>query len=108
MPSPYMNLAVARVAERLPVLRRLPLVRLVILGEVIMLAREHYERLTPKERRRLVVLIRDAKGRPSNLPSRHRRELEDLIAKAEPKVFAKTAAAKFSPVGMPARGKTAG
>ena len=102
-----MNLAVARVAERLPVLKRLPLVRLVILGEVIMLAREHYERLTPQERRRLVVLIRDARGRPSALSARHRRELEGLIAKAEPKAFAKTAAEKLSPVPISGRGKGA-
>jgi hypothetical protein len=85
-------------------LRRLPLARILILAEVGMLAKDHYERLSPAERRRLVVLVRDAKGRPSNLSDRHRRELDALVAKIEPKRFATTAAEKFSPV--PLRRKT--
>jgi hypothetical protein len=95
-----LSLAVARAAERLPGLRRLPLVRLLVLGEVIMLAREHFERLTPRERRRLVVLVRDARGQPRRLSASQRRELEDLIAKAEPRLFARTAAEKLSPVSV--------
>jgi len=103
MPSQALSLAVARAAERLPGLRRLPLVRLLVLGEVVMLAREHYERLTPRERRRLVVLVRDARGRPGRLSSSERRELEELVAKAEPKLFARTAAEKLSPVSLKRR-----
>jgi hypothetical protein len=103
MPSPFMNVAVARAAERLPGLRRLPLARLVILAEVAVLAKEHFERLTPTERRRLVVLIKHTKGRPGNLAVRERRELERLIAKVEPKVFASQAVEKFSP--LPTRRK---
>jgi hypothetical protein len=98
MPSPFMNIAVARAAERLPMLRRLPLARLVILAEVAMLAKDHFERLTPPERRRLVILVKDAKGRRSNLSDRERRELEQLIAKVEPKLFASLAVEKFSPL----------
>jgi hypothetical protein len=92
---------VGRAAERLPGLRRLPIVRLLVLGELVMLAREHFERLTPKERRRLVVLMRDARGRPSNLSARERRELEAIVAKAEPRLFATEAAGKISPVPLP-------
>lgn len=73
---------------------------LVILAEVVMLAKEHYERLTPRERHRIVTLVRDAKGMPRNLSSRERRELEELIAKAEPKRFASTAADKLSPISL--------
>jgi hypothetical protein len=98
MPSPIMNIAVARAAERLPGLKRLPLARIVILAEVAMLAKAHYERLTPAERRRLVLLVRETKGRPSNLSERQRRELEKLVAKVEPKVFASQAVEKFSPI----------
>jgi hypothetical protein len=98
MPSPFMNIAVARAAERLPMLRRLPLARLVILAEVAMLAKDHFERLTPPERRRLVILVRDARGRPSHLSERQRSELEALVAKVEPKVFASHAVQKFSPL----------
>lgn len=93
-----MNIAVARAAQRLPGLKRLPLARLVMLAEVLMLAKAHLERLTPAERRRLVVLVRNAKGRPRNLPARQRAELEKLIAKVEPKAFATQAAQKFSPL----------
>ena len=105
MPSPLMNVAVARAAERLPGLKRLPLARLVILAEVAILAKAHLERLSPGERRRLVVLVRDARGRPSNLTERERSELEALIAKVEPKAFASRAAEKFSP--LPSRRRAA-
>jgi hypothetical protein len=100
MPSSFNNIAMAKAAERLPMLRRLPLARMLILAEVGMLAKDHFERLSPTERRRLVVLVRDAKGRPSNLSARNRRELEDLVAKIEPKRFAATAAERFSPVPL--------
>jgi hypothetical protein len=99
MPSPFTNVAVARAAERLPGLRRLPLARLVIVAEVAMLAKTHFERLTPAERRRLVTLVKDAKGRPSNLTQRQRRELEGLIAKIEPRAFATQAVERFAPLG---------
>ncbi len=94
-----MNVAVARAAQRLPWLRRLPLARLVLLAEVAILAKAHFERLSPKERRRLVLLAREARGRPQNLSERERREFERLIAKVEPKVFAAHAMEKFAPVG---------
>jgi hypothetical protein len=92
-----------RAAEHTPGLRRLPVVTLLMLGEVAVLARNHIERLEPAERRRLVVLMRDARGRPRNLSERERQELQDLIAKAEPKLFAQEAAAKLSPVPLPKR-----
>lgn len=77
--------------------------RLLVLGEVAILARDHIERLEPSERRRLVVLMRDARGRPRNLSAKQREELEQLIAKAEPKLFAAAAAQKLSPVPLPKR-----
>lgn len=101
MPSPLTTLAIARTAQRLPMLKALPLARLLLLAEVGMLAKDHFERLEPHERRRLVVLVTDARGRPSNLTPRNRRELERLIEKVEPKRFASSAVAKFSP--LPAR-----
>ena len=103
MPTPLVNLAAAKAAQRLPMLRRVPLARLVILAELAMLAKAHFERLTPQERRRLVLLVRDAGGRPSNLSARQRRELEDLIAKVDPKLFATHAFEKFSPVSTSRR-----
>ncbi len=98
MPSLFTNVAVARAAQRLPVLRRLPLARLVVLAEVALLAKTHLDRLTPAERRRMLLLVRDARGRPRNLSERERRELGKLVAKVEPKAFASEAARKFSPL----------
>jgi len=101
MRSPLLNVLVATGAQRLPLLRRLPLARLVLLAEVVMLAKAHYERLSPAERRRLVLLVRDARGRPANLSARDRGELERLIAKVEPSAFLRAAVARFS--GAPSR-----
>jgi hypothetical protein len=94
---------VAAAASRLPGLRRLPVLRLLALGEVVLLAREHFERLTPAERRRLVLLLRRGRLRPSNLNKRDREQLASLIAKIEPRVFAGMAADKLSPVSLPNR-----
>jgi hypothetical protein len=99
MPSPMTNIAVARAAQRLPGLKRLPLARLMLLAEVAMLAKTHLDRLTPSERRRLLILVRDARGLPRNLSERERRELGKLVAKVEPKAFASAAVQKFSPFG---------
>ncbi|HWD69260.1 MAG TPA: hypothetical protein VG293_03635 [Solirubrobacteraceae bacterium] len=98
MPSPLMNVAAARAAQRLPGLRRIPLARLVLLAELGMLAKVHYERLTPAERRRIVLLLREARGWPQNLSERERRELSKLVAKVEPKAFANAAVERFSPL----------
>jgi hypothetical protein len=101
MPSPFVNQALGQVARRLPYLKRLPIMRLLALGEIMVLAKEHLEKLEPNERRRLVVLLRDARGRPRNLSRREREELEALIDKAEPRLFAGSAAEKLSPVPLP-------
>jgi hypothetical protein len=100
VPSSYAY-ALARLAERAPLLRGLPVVRLLMLGDVVLLARDHFERLSPLERRRFVVLMRDARGRPSKLSVKDRDELQALIHKADPKLFATAAAGKLSPVGLP-------
>lgn len=93
-----MNIAAARAAQRLPGLRRMPLARLMLLGELAMLAKIHFERLSPAERRRLVLLLRNAKGWPQNLSEREQRELKKLVSKVEPRAFAHEAVARFSPV----------
>ena len=84
--------------RRIPVVKRIPVARLVILAEVAMLAGEHVGRLTPRERRRVLELLRRGRGRPSNLSQRERAELATLVAKAEPKLFARSVARKFSPI----------
>ena len=106
MPASPLVRRLGRAAEHAPGLRRVPVMRLLVLGEVAMLARAHIERLDPPERRRFVVLMRQARGRPSNLNERQRDELQDLIAKADPKLFAREAAEKLSPVRLPKRLRT--
>ena len=98
MASPLVHHVAARAARRLPLLKRLPVLQLLVLGEVVLIAKSHYERLTPRERRRLVVLLREGRLRPSNLSERQRRELEALIEKADATGFVKAAARKFSPI----------
>jgi hypothetical protein len=103
MPGSLLTHAVARAAKRVPIVKRLPIMRVLLLGEVVLLARTHFERLTPRERHRLVQLLRDAKGRPSQLSGAERDELQALVAKADPKAFAAAAAGKLSPVPLPGR-----
>jgi hypothetical protein len=103
MPASPTTVLVTRVAKRIPGLRRIPMLKLLALAEIALLAHEHFERLTPAERRRLVLLLREGHGRPSNLSGRDRSELSGLIAKAEPRLFAGMAADKLSPVALPKR-----
>jgi hypothetical protein len=60
-------------------------------------------RLEPQERRRLVGLLRAGRGRPRNLSPAERDELHELVAKAEPRLFAGLVADKLSPVKLPKR-----
>lgn len=94
---------IVRGVERVPLLKRLPLVELLLAAEVVALAKDHFERLTVEDRRRLVVLLRTAKGRPSRLSGAEQDELRAIVAKAEPRHFAATAVNKLSPVPVPAR-----
>jgi hypothetical protein len=82
----------------LAVLRGFPVARLIALGELVLLARAHVTRLTPQERRRVLELVRDGRGRPSRLSRRERMELAGLVAKAEPRLFARNAVKKLSPL----------
>ena len=102
MPSAaLLALTVGRMAARVPGLRRVPWIEVVLAGQVLLLAREHLERLTPSERHRVVVLVRECHGRASRLPERDRAELNALIAKVEPRLFAETAARTLSPLPLP-------
>jgi hypothetical protein len=94
---------VGRAAGRLPGLRRLPVLKLLAVGEIALLARHHIELLEPRERRRLIELLRIGRGRPHNLSGSERQELAALVAKAEPRLFAGVAAEKLSPVPLPKR-----
>jgi hypothetical protein len=88
-------------ARRVPGLRRLPVLKLLAIGEIALLAHAHVQKLEPAERRRLVELLRQGRGRRSNLSAAERDELARLVAKAEPRLFAGAAADRLSPVPLP-------
>jgi hypothetical protein len=97
------NHVLTRGASRIPGLRRLPVLKLLAIGEIALLARSHAQKLDAAERRRLVELLREGRGRPSNLSAGEREELQRLAAKAEPRLFAGLAADRLSPVPLPRR-----
>jgi len=66
---------------------------LLAAAEVLVAVRNHLsDRLSERDRRRLVEIVRTSKGRPSNLDDRERRELRELLSKVEPAELAKTVA----------------
>ena len=95
------TLAISKAAGHVPGLRRIPMLKLLAFAEIALLAREHLTKLDPSERRRLITLVRRGRGRGSNLNETERDELATLVAKAEPRLFAGTAADKFSPIPLP-------
>jgi hypothetical protein len=83
--------------------RMIPMAKLLTAAQVVMLARRHWLRLEPHERRRLFTLVRVATGRRGGLTPAERFELARLIAKADPKLFAGLVVQKLSPVPFPKR-----
>ncbi len=83
--------------------RAVPLARLLVAAQVLMLARSHWQRLAPHERRRLLSLVRRGRGVGRGLSVAEQAELSRLIAKADPRLFAGLVAQRFSPVPLPRR-----
>src|SRR5882757_9388480 len=50
------------------------------------------DRLSEKDRQRMVEIVKASKGRPSNLSDRQRKELKSLLDQVEPRELAKTVA----------------
>jgi hypothetical protein len=97
------RIPVAATARHVPGLRRLPVAKLLAVAEVVLLARQHIVRLEPHERRRVLTLMRRARGRSSNLSAGERAELAALVSKANPRLFLGLVANKLSPVPLPPR-----
>jgi hypothetical protein len=95
--------ALAHGVSRVPGLKRVPVLKLLAIGEIALAARAHALRLDADERRRLVALVRKGRGRRSRLSEAEREELSELVAKAEPRLFAGTVADALSPVPLPRR-----
>ncbi|HSS56746.1 MAG TPA: hypothetical protein VLK59_01970 [Solirubrobacteraceae bacterium] len=66
--------------SRLPARRAIPW---AVLLEVMVVTREHWERLTPGERAHLTALLRKSRARPGNLTPGERRDVRRLAAKLD-------------------------
>lgn len=76
------------------------------IAEVLVLARQHFMKLEPHERHRILELVRRGRGKPSNLSERERRELARLVQKAEPREFANNAMKRLVGVPLPGSGRS--
>ena len=85
-------------------LKLIPFAKLLAAAEVALLVRQHVMRLEPDERRRVIQLVRQGRGRPKNLSDRERRELSRLVQKMEPREFANTATKRFTGMSLPGSG----
>jgi hypothetical protein len=103
MPSGFVTRGAGKVADRVPGLRRVPLVQLLTVAELTLVTRDHMMRLSPGERRRLVTLVRVGHGRRARLTDSERLELEDIVAKLAPRQLVGEAVSKLSPVPLPRR-----
>ena len=86
-------------AARIPGLKRLPVLKLLAIGEMASVTRRHLQQLDPDERRRLAKLLR----RGPRLSAAERDELRDLVAKLDLRAFAGSAVQRLSPVPLPRR-----
>lgn len=80
-------------------LRRMPVFRLLAIGQTILLARRHFQRLDANDRRRLRELVRRGRG----MTPAERDELRRILAKLDSRAFAFATANAFSPVRLPRR-----
>ena len=80
-------------------LKKMPLFRLIAVGETALLARRHLRRLDAKDRHRLLELVRKGRG----MSAGQRDELRTILAKLGPREFAYATANAFSPVRLPRR-----
>jgi hypothetical protein len=93
---------IGRVALK-KVAKGFPVGRLLLAGDVAILAGCHLARLNASERRRLASLVaRSARGR-GGLGVGERAELAALIVKLEPRLLFGTAIRRLSPVPVPRR-----
>ena len=81
----------------LRLLRRMPFLKVLAIGKMLLLARRHVGRLDAGDRRRL----RELAQRGRSLSPAERDELRRLLSKMEPRAFMAAAADAFSPVRLP-------
>jgi hypothetical protein len=80
-----------------------PVGRLLLAGDVALLAGRHLGRLSSAERRRFASLVRDSARRSGGLSPEERKELDTLVAKVQPRLLLGLAIRRLSPVPIPRR-----
>jgi len=88
-----------RAIKRVPGLKHLPVVKLLLIGELALVARRHLQHLDATERRRLAELVRRGRG----MSAAEREELRGLVSKLDSRAFAGSAVQRLSPVPLPKR-----
>jgi len=88
-----------RAIARVPGLKHLPVVKLLLVGELALVARRHLQHLDAAERSRLAALVRRGRG----LTTPERAELRGLVAKLDSRAFAGSAVQRLSPLPLPKR-----
>jgi len=80
-----------------------PIVGALLAVEVAAMAWTHFAKLNGAQRRRLIALLRQSRGRPRSLSPSEQEELGALFATLEPRLFLGSAARRLSPVPVPKR-----
>jgi hypothetical protein len=80
-----------------------PVVGLLLAAEIALMAKGHFAKLSGAQRRRLLALVRQTRGRPSSLSEAERQELGALLATLEPRLLIGSTVTRLSPVPMPKR-----
>ena len=83
--------------------RGIPIVGMLLAAEVATMAWAHFTKLSAPQRRRLLALLAQSRGRPGTLSKSEREELAFLFAILEPRLFLGSAAKRLSPVPVPQR-----
>lgn len=73
-----------------------------VLLELVVVARDHWQKLTPGERAHLSALIKKSRGRPGNLTRRERADVRRLAVKLDLPALGRSVA----PVASVLRGRT--
>jgi hypothetical protein len=80
-----------------------PIVGALLAAEIAAMAWTHLAMLNRTQRRRLVALLGQARGRPGSLSDSEREELWALIATLQPRLFLGSATRRLSPLPVPKR-----
>jgi hypothetical protein len=80
-----------------------PIVGVLTAAEIAVMASTHLAMLDGAQRRRLLVLLGQARGRPSSLSHSERDELRALVAVLQPRLFFGSATGRLSPLPVPKR-----